>query len=625
MDSIQLLGLRRVRTTGEIWDSEFRPGLNLLVGEENTSKTTTLRIFDFCLGDDQTASYRFGNAIADEYQAFILRVRMAGKEHTLTRDLHTRGQTTRVDVDGQTMDTAAFNQWVNDLMGWPRILIPRGRSVTAATQEDPLTFRGLFRHIYRRADSWTSFASQEFEYWRRAVTAFFLSVAGEMYRGGEVEVAKLEGQIRDLEERRRTLREMLDDVIRRAADGYHQVDAVNFDSVEFILNQLADEIVEVQHDRERLATQVRSDLRYDSSQDERLAALDASLQQATGDLADLDQLLGEQNRLLVTLDGDVQRIERALHAHALLGSIVVTACPACHQPIRRSGDDGDWQSECYVCHQSLGHDPDARQRRLELEERAVRQERSELAEVVAKVQRRLEEAQARRLNIEAERNKLLHTIDQDRRAMVAPLLQDFERLQHRLGQLEQRRQTLARLGELRDLVGKLESERLAVEERLDQLRVALAQHQPNRGLILERTSALARHMNEFISRLPTPEGIGGPVTVDPTDLGFYVGRESWENALGNERRVLFLLAYHYGLLRLAAEGQSLYPGLVVLDNPFQQDVPDAVVIRGLELFAECCRSSDGLQVIVATRRELPNLTAHRIYFEQVFNPDPDQP
>jgi len=129
-------------------------------------------------------------------------------------------------------------------------------------------------------------------------------------------------------------------------------------------------------------------------------------------------------------------------------------------------------------------------------------------------------------------------------------------------------------------------------------------------------------MNEFIDSLDSPDGIGGLVSISERDFTFYVGREEWENALGNERRVLFLLAYHYAYLRLASEEDVPHPQFVILDNPFQQDVDPLLVQQGLEQLSRVCDQREGFQVIVATRRRLQNIGAHRISFDRVFNPEP---
>lgn len=620
MPSLQLRYLRRIAETGESRDIEFWPGINLLIGDENTSKTTTLRITDFCLGDETNAQRKFGNTIADEYRQFELGLLINTTDHVLVRRLKESRQTTRVDVDGQTMGTAEFNSWIGTMLGWQEISVPRGRSLTTATEEHLLTFRALLRHIYRRADSWTSFALREEEYLRRAVVAFFIGVAQEVYQGTQVQITRTEFEIQELEQRRRDLRTTLDDVVRRAAAGYREAGSTNLDSIGELINEIDSQLREVQRERLRLTEQVQGDTRYDARQDARLAVMHKDIQQLLGDEAQVSQLLGEQRRLLQTLEGDLRRIQRARIATATFSSFMVTTCPACYQPIERPGEDNTNSDHCYVCHQPISED--IRQRRLELEENTLRSERTELEEVVSELSVRLQAIRERAVALRRERERLLAALDQERQTLITPLLREFEHVQYRLGQLEQRRESLLRLAQLQERAVRLDRERQAVEEKLHQLRTTAAARSTDRGLIIARTNRLGELMNEFVGQLPMPEGIGGAVSVDTTDFSFYVGREAWDHALGNERRVIFLLAYHYALLKLAVEEDTPHPRLVILDNPFQQDVDPHLVTLGLELLRQCCEGREDMQLIVTTRRRLPEISAHRIDFERVFNPEP---
>jgi hypothetical protein len=272
-----------------------------------------------------------------------------------------------------------------------------------------------------------------------------------------------------------------------------------------------------------------------------------------------------------------------------------------------------------VCHQPVGED--VRERRLILEERALRNEKAELEELVNGLQQRVASITQDRQMLSKEREDLRTRADEERRAFVTPLLQGFERVQYRLGQLEQRQESLKRLAQLQDYISELDAGRRAVEERLAQLRKEEVSQPSDTGLITNRTTRFATLMNESIDQLDSTNGIGGLISLSEQDFSFYVGREQWENALGSERRVLFLLAYHYAFLRLAIDEDIPYPRLVVLDNPFQQDVQPMLVEQGLAQLAGLCEGRTDLQVVVATRRELPALKAHRVHFERVFNPD----
>jgi hypothetical protein len=190
--SLQFDRIRRVSQQGEIWDIVFQPGLNVIVGPQNSSKTISLRIIDFCLGDRKRPREKFSTSIVEEYDRFEVDFNLDGVDHQLVRQLHQRGQLSVTETDGQNQSPDSFNAWILDLLRWPQILIPRGLDVYSITEEVPLTFRTIYRHIYRRADSWTEFASQEYEHHRRAVFCFLLGISNEVYphQGRQVAITR---------------------------------------------------------------------------------------------------------------------------------------------------------------------------------------------------------------------------------------------------------------------------------------------------------------------------------------------------------------------------------------------------------------------------------------------------
>lgn len=623
MPSFQLIRIRRTDTSGEIWDVDLRPGLNLLIGQPNTSKTTTLRIADFCLGDGQPAREKFGAAIASEYAGFEINLRINHIDHVLTRRTAERGQTTLTDVDGDLEDTQAFNLWIAGELGWgPPLMIPRGRVSASATQEDPLTFRAVYRHLYRRADSWTSFASQEQEYLRRAVVAFLLGVAPEVYKGREVQITRSEQELQALDAERISLRSTLDDIVRRAAEGFRSSGTTSLDSIADTMIDVTTQIDEARTQREDLAAVMRGEPSYDTRMDARLAVLHERLEVLSKDAEQVRETLDSHRRLTSTLDGDLQRLQRARLATAALSMITVSACPACHQPLSPTADDPDSERLCYVCRQPVGED--VRERRLTLEEHSLRNEKLEIESVASKLEERLAVITHERGTLTAEREALRSRIDEERRRFIAPLLQDFERVQFRLGQLEQRMQSLQRLSHLQDYMVTLDARRRAVEQHLAEIRQEAGSRRSDTGLITSRTTRFAALMNEFVDQLGPTGAIGGLVSLSQQDFSFYVGREQWEHALGSERRVLFFLAYHYAYLKLTTEADIPHPGFVILDNPFQHDLDPVLVEDALTRFDELCRDHSNLQVIVAVAagRELPGLEAHRVAFHRVFNPEP---
>jgi hypothetical protein len=617
---LELVSLERRYVDSNPWVINFQPGLNLLIGEPNTSKSTTLRIVDFCLGQERTAETEFGTELANEYESFVLTLKTNGTTHVLTRRLRAPRETTRVDVDGSLLDSQGFNEWISQALEWPwpPIMVPRGINRSTATYEDPLTFRALLRHIYRNADSWTRWADQEQEFLRRAVVAFFLGVGEELYRGSSVQVTQREQQLQALTDRRRELRDLLDHVVRQVSEGYEENAAANLDSLRIAQRELDDELASLRAQRVQLASEVRRAPDFRSDQDVVLADLEVQLSDASRRARELDELLREQRKLIRMLDADLGRIERARLGGENVGSYPVHTCPNCLQSIEPLTSSAD--TTCYVCHQPI--QTESLSRRLELESQAIASDRDEVDAVVTRLGGELHDAVAVERRIVGDRRQLLDGIERDREEFVAPRLSEFERLQHQIGRLEQRMESLRRLEGLNNLVAAIDAERQRVASELQRLEDEVAAAGEDRATILDRCNVTAQEMNQFQAQLPEPARIGGLVDIDPQDMGFYVGRGRWDHTLGEERRVVFFLAYHYALYALAGIRETPFPRLAILDNPFQQDVPERQVEAALDVLATSVSRLPGTQLIVATRRELPSLEANRIRFNTQFNPQP---
>jgi hypothetical protein len=217
--TLRVVSLTQYERDGEIVALNLDSTTALLVGPRNSSKTTTLRMIDYCLGDDGSAQHTFGPDVASRYVGIQLELELPTGRHTLRRSFTPEfGLLTRVRVDDiHDLDPRQFNDWIMGELGWPTYQIPRGRIPQLATDLVPLTFRTLWRHVYRREDSWLEFASQEQEFHRRAVLAFFLGLAGTRYSNVEFQQAAAQRRVAELTEQLADLDRLADETVGRVA------------------------------------------------------------------------------------------------------------------------------------------------------------------------------------------------------------------------------------------------------------------------------------------------------------------------------------------------------------------------------------------------------------------------
>lgn len=622
MTCMHFNSVKRIRRNGEVWDIPLKPGINLLIGRPNVSKTTTLEIISFCLGHRDAARKEFIDSIVQEYEYFELDITIGDSTHVIRRHLHTSGMLSLCEVDGIAYDSDSFQRWLGDRLNWTGFKFPKGRNYAIATEEVSLTFRSVLRHLYRNASSWASFAAKEDEIFRRAVTAFLLGIADEFYAGQDVQQAKGELEKRSLESRRLQLKNTLDSVVRRVTDGFRVQGITTFDTLPDVIAEIDLSIANTTQQLRSLRETIRSRPELAVSQDETLASLRAETREAESHQAALSEAVAEQRKLAVEMSNELLRLGRAKFSATVLSGLRVTQCPACLQSIDAGARSQHLQPYvCYVCSQPVSED--TRVRRLELEEATLKSELEELTETIGSITSQVEAIRARRAFLTEAQSALLTEMEAARETFISPYLQEFELLQRQLGQLEQRRASLDHLRGLQELISSVDDQLYTVETKLLATQQRVTASIPDYELIRERTDKFSSEMNRFLSLLPGDHF--GTVTQRQDDLDFMVGVDRWNLALGNEWKILFLLAYHFAQFKMLSDGLSPHPGFVILDNPFQHGIEESLVIRALQMFSELLQQNDSFQMIVTARKPLPSVHA-TVY--QFTNPsflpaDPD--
>ena len=182
---LRILQVDLVLESGEVETFDFaQSALTVITGPRNSSKTTTLKVIDYCLGDNDSPRRALGPAIEERYQAVGIDIVIDGVRHRLTRQF-SHDMRTKVVVDGETVPATEVSDWLLQRLGWPSVNLPQGGNPLATRQQTSLSFRGLLRHIYRREDSWTEFAHREEELLRRAAVSLFLGFAPQRYASAD--------------------------------------------------------------------------------------------------------------------------------------------------------------------------------------------------------------------------------------------------------------------------------------------------------------------------------------------------------------------------------------------------------------------------------------------------------
>lgn len=618
--TFRLLELRRICRDGTIEETQFDPTLTLLVGPSNSSKTTTLRMIDYCLGNDDPREKALWPTVATSYVGLELSFEMTHGTHTLRRALdESFGRVGKIEVDQEELVPSDFQSWLMKALDWPETVIPKGRNPLLAFETQRLTFRALLRHMYRREGSWLDFASGEEEYLRRAVLSFFLGSAASTEQLGEYRVGEATRRRDAAAEKLRDVTESGRQFLSELSDSL-SLDDLRPETLDEAEAAVRSRVAEYAEQRARLQTQLESTPGFDAGLSIRYQTATDALQGARARESELaatvDAYVGAEH----DLEAQTLRLERARESVEVFSEIPVAVCPACGSAVQTPVNLVD-SSECYVCHHEVK--PDARERRIDLEKLALGRERAELREVADRTRGELGEAEALRLALESDLIALRAEMDRRRANLIAPHVTELESLSRLEGAGEQQ---LATLGAARNFLRRQQGAAAALESavaEVEQAEVALSGVSRERLAAHKRCSKVAERMTGFLRHLKSSTWTFGDITLAEEGLSFYVGREPWQYALGSEAKTLFFLAYHSGLMRLARDfpGEAHSPPFTLLDNPLQQGIDISDVARALDQLAMVAQE-EGKQLVVTSSKDLPLSESHQVvHFTRQYAPE----
>lgn len=568
----------------------FEPGLNLLLGRPNTGKTVWLRMLDFVLGDRDSAEEKLSEDLASKYDLLRVHAHVGDEEVTLERRWKEAGAKHKVFVDGEPIDSGHVSDVLLEKLGIPRLHYPQGNPYGPRTWPD-LSWRSLYRHIYRRQSFWGGLVERQLESEQHACILQFLGLARNVFSNEYASLVEAQKARMRLEAQRETFMRTLNQVSQDLLDIEDEVVGVTPEVISDALARIEEELVQVRARRERMLEHLldasaqperatvqgigdeRARLISEHEKvSEELAAADARLRGILGYHADLGTELG--------------RLERARTSGSVFSGLRITHCPACDQPISGSNERG---LSCFLCQRSLpksGGDDATGDKRLDLAIRQLRSEHDEAARLVEELERRRRDLTRAARRLSEQIRELESNLEQVRRAAAAILPPELAQLDLQAGRLEERRKQWERIREALKRREEMASEIRRLQQRVDQLDQAV-EHQAAAVDFETAGDMLCDGMNDYLTRLN--EAHEDAWTQDEVHLrvsekkfGFQVGGERWDRKLGGTLTLYFLLAYQYGLLRLSRETGCNYPGFAVLDMP--AELPDVESVADLENF-----------------------------------------
>lgn len=613
---LRIVEVKLVQNTGEIERYDFsRAAATVLKGPRNSSKTTTLQVINYCLGGRRNIAQAISAPVEEKYAAFVVKVSINGHLHELRRE-SAYGSRGRIFVnDDVNMAAEELSDWLLSRLGWPSLAIPQGTNPATATSLTPLTFRSLIRHIYRREDSWTEFAYKEEEYLRRAVISLFLGFAPSRYESVEYELGRARHGLASAEA-------VYADVLNSTTDAVEALTAQlglppisDPDSLGTVEAELRGRLEAAQTEREDLTTTAaQAAAREDVSDTPGLnSQLPGEFERASAESASAAELVANLSRVVSEyihsqslVQADMARLRRLMDATDVFDEVPVKVCPACEQEVDASAHHDE--RSCYLCRQPVSGD--VARRRAEREERALDAELLEIEDALSRTEAELEQARRAGDAASARRTELGRQLHDKRASTLAPFMAALEDVAKDIGHIEQQLASIPAIKTILDRRVLAANAVEAAETEVQRLEGIATNEVRTASMASRRCGIFADMMNDFLRENKAAQWKEGGVTIASEELTFYVGTRPWNEDLGGESRVLFFLAYSYALLSLSLNqsGEVCAPGLLMLDNPYQQGLPARIVHGALNQIAGAAIAY-GAQVIVTQPHDQESINA----------------
>ena len=149
---IRVQRLERVTADGRTEKLQFQPGLNTLVGPPNTGKTVWLKMLDYALGDRDAVEKSLSDELANKYSIIRVVLGLGGDDElVIERRWKEPASKHRSFVDDSPLSVIDFSDYFLRKLGIPVVHYPQGDPYSSRTWP-VLSWRSLFRHMYRRQD-----------------------------------------------------------------------------------------------------------------------------------------------------------------------------------------------------------------------------------------------------------------------------------------------------------------------------------------------------------------------------------------------------------------------------------------------------------------------------------------
>ena len=591
---------------------ELDKGVNVIVGELNAGKTKWLQMIDFVLGDDGKPEEAFDQKLTEKYDGLKLTVIIDDEEFNIGRNWKQVGVKSKIYVNDQGMSSKQFSEFILGKLEIPIIHVPSGNPYANRTWPE-LSWRELFRHMYKQERFWSDFAQKQVEVVRSACILHFLSAATSLYPREYGDLVAKKRERDQLEAQKNVFARVLQEVAVEVVRQPEMTVAVTPDSIIESCNRLTARLREIDVDKATILENYDRQATFDTpgfdTAKKNLESLHEELSKIENERNETSRRHSELIEYAKTLEAELVRFEKVKAGATAFADLKVTHCPACDQAIP---NQTPILGRCNVCGQMQPtiKDTAAGSRRIEFEEQQVTEELNELHRLIKDLDRELQAFQIQISEIvqriQGAKRAINSAGDLSVRAIppeLALLDQEAGCIIAQLQQLERMERSLGIRQEINTKISALEEEIEALDAEIKRLTPTinfeglgdLLSDRMNTYLNLVNTDKLSRWKTGRVS-----------IRLRKDSFDVFLDNDRWTIKAGGTANYIIQIAYHYALLSLSKDDKYNYPGFLIMDFPphfsKSEDLRDSENYL-LKPFVDLCAKKEmaGAQVIIAGR------------------------
>ena len=618
----------RVTASGDTDTLDLKPGVNVIVGDKDTGKSRWLDTISFLLGDTDPPEKGMGPEIAAKFDTATLQLSVGDEEITVQRRWKEPRAKGKVFANGEGMSSADFGEYIQGKLGIPMARYPKGSPFSGFTWP-LLSWRELFRHVYREERFWGDLADKQLPKVQHACLLQFVGAADKMYPKERQEAVNERQNLTALQARK----EQFDSVLQQAAKDLIPDPSINtaptLDAIDLGVQRLRAEVERLRQRRQAVLAQVIAGGPADQTQLVDTALADRRVELSVRrerDRAEFEKVvwrLQELRSYHESVKAELGRLKRADAAGDLLAALKVTKCPVCDRKVTPAkGPD------CYLCHYPVAGPGEGEhagaKRRIAFEVEQLEGEEAELKELVSRLGREQGAITDRVRVLDEELAEVETRLRPVRTAFVALIPPEVATTDTQIGQTDEKVAQLFRL-------------RLVVQQRdelsadIDRLRAKVeslkgdVDAEAAKVPFEQLSDALSDGINEYLDLLNQGDKTRwthGGVRLDLSETSFKIRvGEKWWTSVGNTSFGIMLLGYHYALLKLSGRDGYNYPGLALIDFPVT--FADGMTIADkenylIEPFVTLFRNRPAFQLVVGGRAFENLRGVHRVALTTVW-------